>query len=144
MSHPPFRLRVRIGDKEVELGGAREEVISTLEDLDEIVGKVSEAFSLEAKAKGTEAFKASSDPSSFPKIPRTAQCGDAVTLLLSTDWGKTPRTIAELREAMDANAIFFPKTTLSGVLVWLVKKNKIRRWKDKKRGYMYTLHEAEE
>lgn len=143
MSHPPLRLRVRIGDKEVELGGDRGEVISTLEDLDDIVDKVSEAFRLEAKKKGTDAIKAPPDNSSFPKIARTGQCGDAVTTLLTTDWGKTPRTIAEIREAMDANAIFFPKTTLSGVLVWLVKKNKIRRWKDKRRGYVYTLHEEE-
>jgi len=63
-----------------------------------------------------------------------------VTSLLADPWGKIPRTIAELREAMEANAVFFPKTTLSGVLVWLVKKGTIRRWKDKKRGYLYTMN----
>jgi hypothetical protein len=45
---------------------------------------------------------------------------------------------------MEANAIFFPKTTLSGVLVWLVKKGSLRRWKDKKRGYLYVLNEVKE
>jgi len=144
MSRPPFRLRVRIGEMEVELGGAKEEVISTLDELDDIVEKVSEAFKMEnrATARKSEA-KARSQPIMFPRIPRTSQCGEAVVALLSTEWGRTPRTIAELREAMEANAIFFPKTTLSGVLVWLVKKGKIRRWKDKKRGYLYVLNEAE-
>ncbi len=40
---------------------------------------------------------------------------------------------------MEANAVFFPKTTLSGVLVWLTKKGDLRRWKDPKRGYLYVV-----
>lgn len=143
MSRPPFRLRVRIGEMEVELGGEREEVISTLDDLSGIVEKVSEAFNVgtPSKSRKVEQSKAQPQPTMFPRIPRTTQCGEAVVSLLTTDWGRTPRAISELREAMEANAVFFPKTTLSGVLVWLVKKGKIRRWKDKKRGYLYVLNE---
>ncbi|MBS7637749.1 hypothetical protein KEJ49_02500, partial [Candidatus Bathyarchaeota archaeon] len=115
-------------------------VISTLDELGGIVGKVQDAFKLEG---GTNlSLKPRAAMEDFPKIPVTNQCSEAVISLLSTDWGKTPRTLSEIREAMEANAIFFPKTTLSGVLVWLVKKNKIRRWKDKRRGYVYTIHEV--
>jgi predicted transcriptional regulator len=89
-----------------------------------------------AKAEEDEALK-------YPKIPRTNQCSEAIVSLLSTEWGKTPRPIRQLREAMEANAVFFPKTTLSGVLVWLVKKGQLRRWKDKKRGYLYVVNEPE-
>lgn len=141
MSRPPFRIRVRIGQVEVEIGGDREEVISTLDELGGIVGKVQDAFKLDGEANLNLKPRAAMED--LPKIPMTNQCSEAVISLLSTDWGKTPRTLSEIREAMEANAIFFPKTTLSGVLVWLVKKNKIRRWKDKRRGYVYTIHEAE-
>ena len=143
MSRPPFLIRVRIGEMEVELGGVKDEVLSTLDDLDGIVDKVSDAFNVGTKrtARKGEGPKAQSSSVLFPRIARTTQCGEAVVSLLSTEWGRTPRTISELREAMEANAIFFPKTTLSGVLVWLVKKGKIRRWKDKKRGYLYVLNE---
>lgn len=145
MERPPFRLRVRIGDMEVELGGEKSEVLSTIDELDEIVGKVSVAFNEENRKKTSRARKPKEEltPLDYPKIERTNQCGEAVTSLLSTDWGKTPRTIGELREAMEANAIFFPKTTLSGVLVWLVKKGQLRRWKDKKRGYLYVINKPE-
>ncbi len=143
MSQPSFRLRVRIGDMEVEIGGVKEEVISTLDDLNGIVEKVSDAFRAENRTpvKKVKQPKAQSQAVMFPRIPRTSKCSEAVQALLSTEWGKTPRTISELREAMEANAVFFPKTTLSGVLVWLVKKGKIRRWKDKKRGYLYVFNE---
>ena len=142
-SQPPFHLHIRIGEVEVELGGAREEVISTLDELDGIVEKVSEAFKVDHQTKAQRThLKAQPSTTKFPTIPRTTKCGEAVVSLLSTEWGKIPRTISELREAMEANAVFYPKTTLSGVLVWLVKKGKIRRWKDKKRGYLYVLSEG--
>ncbi len=140
MSRPPFRIRVRIGEVEVEIGGAREEVISTLEELGGIIERFQQAFKLEGEVDLNPRPEVLDE--GFPKIPPTKQCSEAVISLLSTDWGKTPRTLSEIREAMEANAVFFPKTTLSGVLVWLVKKNKVRRWKDKKRGYLYTIHEV--
>ncbi|TRO48893.1 hypothetical protein E2P65_02050 [Candidatus Bathyarchaeota archaeon] len=146
MEQTPFRLKVKIGEMEVELGGDKQEVLSTLDDLKEIVDKVTIAFeggpipeisvAEPTVAEAAEALK-------YPKIPRTNQCSEAVVNLLSTEWGKTPRPIGELREAMEANAVFFPKTTLSGVLVWLVKKGQLRRWKDKKRGYLYVVNELE-
>ncbi len=145
MPEPAFRLKVRIGDMEVELGGEREEVLKTLDDLDLIVDKVSKAFEAEASSGRRAQRKArkESQVKKLPNIERTSQCSEAVESLLATDWGKTPRAIGELREAMEANAIFFPKTTLSGVLVWMVKKGTLRRWKDKKRGYLYVLNKQE-
>ncbi|MCX6648126.1 MAG: hypothetical protein NTV61_01875 [Candidatus Bathyarchaeota archaeon] len=130
---------------EVELGGEKAEVLSALDELPSIVEKVSASFQGEAMAHRQRQKKQQERPESeaLPQIPRTTQCSEAVTSLLTNNWGKTPRTIAELREAMEANAVFFPKTTLSGVLVWLVKKGTVRRYKDKKRGYLYTLNQPE-
>ena len=145
MSHPSFHLKVRIGEMEVELGGDKAEVLATLDELPKIIEKVSASFPTETSATRQRPKKLAEnhEVESLPQIPRTTQCSEAVNALLSEPWGKTPRTIAELRAAMEANAVFFPKTTLSGVLVWLVKKGTVRRYKDKKRGYMYTLNTQE-
>lgn len=146
MEQTPFYLKVKIGEMEVELDGEKQEVLSTLEELKEIVDKVTIAFdgSPRPEARLVEPVTAEEDESlKYPKIPRTDQCSKAVVSLLSTDWGKTPRAIGELGEMMEANAVFFPKTTLSGVLVWLVKKGQLRRWKDKKRGYLYVVNTPE-
>jgi hypothetical protein len=146
MERPPFHLKVRIGDMEVELGGDKDEVLSTLDELSSIVGKVTNAFEVESLVTPGTLEQTEVEAASmldYPKISRTSKCGDAVVALLTEEWGNSPRTISELREAMEANAIFFPKTTLSGVLVWLVKKGRVRRWKDKKRGYLYVINEPE-
>jgi hypothetical protein len=140
VSEPSFRLKVRIGNVEVELGGAKEEVLATLDDLDLIISKVSRAFDAEVPRPKPAKVEAGASIERYPNIARTNQCSEAVQSLLESDWGKTPRTIGELRRAMEANAIFFPKTTLSGVLVWMVKKGSLRRWKDSKRGYLYMIN----
>ena len=142
MPSPPFHLKIRIGEHEVEIGGTREDVMATLDDLDAIVDRVSEAFKKESASGKVKQKK--NGGVEYPKITHTTQCSEAIVTLLSTEWGKTPRTIGELREAMEANAIFFPKSTISGVLSWLIKKGSLRRWKDKKRGYLYVLNEREE
>ena len=141
MSKPPFRLKVRIGDMEIELGGDRAEVLETLDELEIIVEKFSQAFNKDVLKITESGTSLTHGIQKFPNIPRTTQCGEAVISLLHTEWGETPRTMGELREAMEANAVYFPKTTLSGVLVWLVKRGSLRRWKDKKRGYLYVLNE---
>ena len=131
---------------EVELRGDKDEVLSTLDDLSSIVGKMTNAFDVESLVLPESTVRTVVETApllDYPKISMTSKCGDAVVALLTTDWGNSPRTSSELREAMEANAIFFPKTTLSGVLVWLVKKGRIRRWKDKKRGYLYVINEPE-
>jgi len=145
MSRLPFHLKVKIGEMEVELGGDKAEVLATLDELPRIVEKFSASFPVESAANRQRQKKPQEnhESESLPQIPRTTQCSEAVTELLTDNWGKTPRTISELREAMEANAVFFPKTTLSGVLVWLVKKGTVRRYKDKKRGYMYTMNTPE-
>ena len=143
MPEPSFRLKVRIGNMEVELGGERAEVMSTLDDLSLIVDKVSKAFSAEAPRARVSKAEPQASIDMFPNIQRTSQCSEAVQGLLESDWGKTPRTIGELRRAMEANAIYFPKTTLSGFLVWMVKKGNLRRWKDRKRGYLYMQNREE-
>ncbi len=139
MSEPPFHVKIRIGDKELEIGGSKEEVLSTLDDLDSIIEKVTQAFNQKGVEVQTRRKKKSNVE--YPSIQHTTHCSEAIVSLLETDWGKTPRAIGELREGMEANAIFFPKSTISGVLSWQIKKGVLRRWKDKKRGYLYVLNE---
>ncbi len=144
----PFSLRVRLGQYEVEISGSREDVLKTVEDLPNLVTVVSEAFA-QAGANvrvadvqsGRDSIPASSTSTSgtYPSIQGSGNCSDAVLKLLETDWGRsTPRTLPELVEAMRVNAVHFPVTTLSGVLNWLVRKGRVKRWKTDK-GYVYVL-----
>jgi len=128
-----FSFRVKIGSQEIEISGSREEVMKTIEELPLLMEMVSKAFG--STKKGEEPSQ--SVGSVYPSVSASS-CSEAVLQLLSSDWGKQPRTLTELGEALKANAVYYPSTTISGVLSWLVRKNKIKRWKTDK-GYVYVL-----
>ena len=128
----PFSFRVKMGQREIEISGTREEVMKTIEELPKLMETVSKAF---GSTKNREETKSVS--SVFPSVS-SSSCSEAVLQILTSDWGKQPRGLTELGEALKANAVYYPSTTLSGVLSWLVRKNKIKRWKTDK-GYVYVL-----
>ena len=51
MEKPPFHLRIKIGEIEVELSGQKKEVLDTLNEIDEIVTKINTAFNVEKTKK---------------------------------------------------------------------------------------------
>jgi len=128
----PFSFRVKIGQLEIEISGTREEVMKTIEELPRLMENVQKAFEL---TKNKETVQSISPV--YPSVSASG-CSEAVLQLLASDWGRQPRGLTELGEALKANAVYYPSTTLSGVLAWLVRKNKIKRWKTDK-GYVYVL-----
>jgi len=152
----PFSLRVRLGQYEVEVSGSKDDVLCTFEDLPGLIAVVSEAFS-QASAETrldkvvpqsasqslvSQPLSSVAGASGYPSIQSSGGCADAVVRLLATDWGRVaPRTLPEIVEAMRVNAVHYPVTTLSGVLNWLVRKGKVKRWKTDK-GYVYVLSQA--
>ena len=133
-----FSFRVRFGDFEVEISGSRDEVFKTVELLPSLMANVSRAFELAKASKPTSNVAVSA----YPTVSGS-NCSEAVLKLLESDWGKEPRTLPELVDALKANALHYPSTTLSGVLTWLTKKGKVKRWKTDK-GYVYAYAMKEE
>ncbi|MGB9134050.1 MAG: hypothetical protein WCC63_00455 [Candidatus Bathyarchaeia archaeon] len=154
----PFSLRIKINQNEVEISGTQKEVLTTIKELPRIVEKVSKAFTRTTReTPPTTAEKPAEKPITvrlttpatmqskmYPSIKGAKNCSEAVVKLLETEWGTwKPRTMPEIVEALKANALHYPPSTLSGVLMWLVKKGKVRRWKTDA-GYVYILAEKEE
>ncbi len=142
-------MRIKIGQNEIEISGSQREVLKTIQDLPKLVENITKAFTPK-NTKETTTEKPSvtmiSVPSSttskiYPSIRKAKNCSQAVLKLLETEWGAwRPRTLSEIVEALKANAIHYPSSTLSGVLSWLVKKGKVKRWKTDA-GYVYILAE---
>ena len=145
-----FAFRVKMGDYEVEINGDREEVLKTIKELPGLMVDVYKAFEVsKPKTTATLTVKTSAGKEEeapvqkFPKILRVKSCSEAILKVLETDWGKwRPRTVAELKEALKANGLRYPGRALAGVLLGLVRKGKIRRWKTDA-GCVYILAEEE-
>lgn len=149
MSKESFAFRVKMGDYEVEISGGREEVLETIKELPSLMADVYKAFEV-SKPKTTATLTVKTSPvkeearvEEYPKILRVDSCGDAILTILETDWGKwRPRTIGELKEALKANRLHYPGRTLAGILLGLVRKGKVRRWKTDA-GCVYILAEED-
>ncbi len=139
MAERPFSIRVKLGDHEIEITGTRKEVLETLDDLSGIIRKVSGAFEGTGIAT-TIKVEEEAPPvkEKFPTIAKPSGITDAIIKLLSTDWGQTPRTWSELKEAMEVNAAYYSKGSITGSLTYLTKKGTIRRIKTDK-GYSYVI-----
>lgn len=136
-------VRIKLGECEVEVSGLREEVLSTLDDLSDIVSKVSKAFTeapipskiiVGAKAP----VQVPTAKVELPSIKAPSGVTDAILKLLSTDWGRTPRTLKELMDAMEANAAYYSIGSISGTLTRLTKEGTVRRLK-RDQEYAYVL-----
>ena len=91
----------------------------------------------------TQAKKGKTHSQKYPKIYHPESCSEALLGLLATDWGRwRPRTVDELKEALKANGLEYPGRTLAGVLLGLVNKEKVRRWRTDA-GCVYILAEEE-
>jgi hypothetical protein len=149
-----FAFRVKIGECEVEIRGTHEEVTKTIENLPNLFINVNKAFDIakpktvatitvktEAPPKKTAKATAEAPTQSYPKIGSPASCDDAVLRLLETDWGKwRPRTMQELKEAINANGLKYPGRMLSATLEALAEKGKVQRW-NTNTGFVYILAE---
>jgi hypothetical protein len=127
-----------MGAYEIEITGSLDNVFNALERLPEITEKISHALKMVAPVREI--------PSSAPRAPglppppvvSARTCCDAIMQLLSTDWGKSkPRTLREITEALTCSTLHYPISTIGKSLQRLVKRGKLRRWKEKE-GYVYV------
>ena len=143
MSESSFTIRIRIGNQEVEIRGNREEALKALDDLPAIVEKVVKAFEGVSPAThptpvvSAARIKEPTDELGYPSISSKSS-GEAISELLSSEWGKKPRALSEISKALEANALYFPASTLGKSLQRLVNRGKLRRWKTET-GYVYVV-----
>lgn len=148
-----FIFRVKLGEHELELKGTHVEVTKTLENLPNLFTNVNKAFDIvkpktvatitvktEPPDKKEPAKEAAEAPAQdYPKIRSPKSCDEAVLKFLETDWGKwRPRTMDELKAAMDSNKLKYPGRMLSATLDALAEKGKVRRW-NTNAGFVYIL-----
>ena len=69
------------------------------------------------------------DNQSVPEIPFVQGCADAIRALMKTDWASQPISMSEIKQALEANALYFSKGTLSGTLTTMTKRGELRRVK---------------
>jgi len=132
-----LELKIRKGDISITIrGSSKEEILQKIDDALALLEGAMEKL----KVKKIETITIPAVPIvEAPHIsPPPASCRDAIVKLLSTDWGKTPRTLSEIIEAMKINGIYFEKARVAGDLLALTRGGITRRLKTEA-GFAYIL-----
>ncbi|MCW4039476.1 MAG: hypothetical protein NWE83_01850 [Candidatus Bathyarchaeota archaeon] len=128
--HIPFTIKIKAKDNEIELSGSKEDVMDALNNINDIMTKVTRTFTNPSPVQSTLQIPQTTSKSKFPSIsvsPDTP-CPDTILKLLATEWGREkPRKLRELLEAMKVNAIHYPIGTVKGRLTDMTKKGYLRR-----------------
>jgi hypothetical protein len=128
--HIPFTIKIKVKDNEIELSGSKEDVMDALNNINDIMTKVTRTFTNPSPVQSTLQIPQTTSKSKFPSIsvsPDTP-CPDTILKLLATEWGREkPRKLRELLEAMKVNAIHYPIGTVKGRLTDMTKKGYLRR-----------------
>lgn len=117
------------------------EVIIETDDLDELVRILNKLDSIEAPVLASRTIGTSqTDFVETPKIAGASGPSQAIREILGSSWGRaTPRTMKEINTVLQANAIYFSLSSLSGVLTNMTKKGELRRPSKKEGQWTYVL-----
>ena len=101
--------------------------------------KVRHMFSAAAAGTKTPEHVATMpSPEGVPSIGTPASVREAIYALLRTDWGKKPRTLKEIVEAFETNALYYPKTRIAAALTEMTRYGLLRGLKSGG-AYAYVL-----
>jgi hypothetical protein len=133
-----IELKFKYGSIEIELKGSREDVEYFLNKVFSFLEGEVVSSRYEKVAEGKAGLKDVIEK--FPKIvikggePLT----EILTTLFSSEWGREPRNLREVIEALETYGLYYSKSTVAVSLNRLVKRGVLRRIRGKDGVYRYV------
>jgi len=123
------RVSVRIGDFHLEVEGTNGNVKSLMgdkKDLFEFISQLKKTVG-EVPSSTEPAPEVSGEEEVIPPLGRPSTTSEALSALFNSDWGRKPRTLSVIMDALEANGLYYQKPVVAKVLVDLIKKKELRR-----------------
>jgi hypothetical protein len=149
------KIRVKSGESEAEIEASLSNIRQAIELIPDVLAKLPQASverrpaPLSAPAQASAPYSsepapvavhASSSPSSIPtvSIEKGDSLSDVISKFFADPWGRNPRKLMEVREALQSYGLNYPKQSVAVALLRLAKASKIRRFKGEGGEYVYT------
>ena len=146
MSSDRIKIRVRSGQNEAEVEAEMEHIREAIALIPEIAGKFPDGRTEHRHIISPNEPTSSPPPvelHSQSELPRiTVDKGDSlsdiITKFFADQWGKNPRKLSEVREALQSYGLNYPKQSVAVALLRLAKSSRMRRFKSEGGEYVYT------
>lgn len=139
-----LKIRVKFGEFEVELQGEVETIAKAMDTLREIFTWIPQPTTVVSRSRPIEASVTTQPPAETPqptlpniKIEKSDSLADIIVKMFSDAWGRTPKRLNEVREALASYGLVHPKQSVAVALLRLSQAGKLRRFKEGGE-YVYT------
>jgi len=78
-------------------------------------------------------------PEEAPRISGSMSCREAIFKLMSSDWGKKPKTMREISDALKMSAIYYQDPVVSTELRRMTRIGMLRRLKSEDGNFAYVI-----
>ena len=139
------RIRVRAGQSEAEIEADLAHVREAIELIPEIVAKfpndarVATPIHTTSSPSTPHAIAAGSGILPNISVDKGDSLGGILSKFFIDSWGKSPRKLSDVREALQSYGLSYPKQSVAVALLRLAKASKIRRFKSEDGDYVYTV-----
>ncbi len=152
-----MRIKLKIGVNEVEIEGSTSDIEKAIKLIPDIIQTLpeeileqkidtstsqntAESIRLDSYIPSPHAAATTPQPSNFPEIQigKGDSLSDIITKLFTNSWGRSPRKLGEVREALQTYGQAYPKQSVAVSLLRLAQSAKLRRFKGEGGEYVYT------
>lgn len=153
--HKNIKIRVRSGESEAEVEAPLSKIREAIGLIPDVVAKLPPGAPERRIAVAVPhqegspthiherpaAVAQSTAPSSLPvvTIEKGDSLSDVISKFFADQWGRSPRKLMEVREALQSYGLNYPKQSVAVALLRLAKASKIRRFKGEGGEYVYTV-----
>ncbi len=149
------KIRVRSGESEAEVEAAFSDIREAIELIPEVLSKLpppgvearpaysrspGETPELQLPEPPPASLATAVEASSIPTvtIEKGDSLSDVISKFFSDPWGRSPKKLMEVREALQSYGLNYPKQSVAVALLRLAKGSKIRRFKGEGGEFVYT------
>ena len=149
MSVDTIRLRIRIGENEVEIEGS----LPIIKEAQVMIADLIKSLPLPSNIPTVISTQVQSIKQSMPtsiettltqtrsipeiKVEKTDSLSDIILKMFKNSWGRQPQKLNNVREALSSYGLIYPKQSVAVALLRLAQSSKLRRFKDGSE-YVYT------
>ncbi|MEM0117863.1 MAG: hypothetical protein QXV32_05400 [Conexivisphaerales archaeon] len=141
MSERIMKVRVKLGDREVEVEGSKEEVGEFFSSIPDIFARLGAGRESNSAAKANEQVHEQTLQHQLPELTfgKGESLPSIILKLFSSGWGRQPRKLLEVKDSLETFGLIYPKQSVAVALLRLAKEGKLRRFKQPDGEFVYTL-----
>jgi hypothetical protein len=146
LSSDRIKIRVKSGQNEAEI----EAEMGSIRDAIALIPEIARQFS-DGRGEVRHTL-APNEPTSWPPraearsqsdfptitVEKGDSLSDIITKFFTDQWGKSPRKLSDVREALQSYGLNYPKQSVAVALLRLAKSSRIRRFKSEGGEFVYT------